>query len=50
MTIELIKAVCGIAAWVALCLASCVAVCAVIYNAKPEENAVAQDGETATPA
>ena len=42
MTNAIIEAACGIAAWVALCLAACGAVCAVIYTSKPEESEVAK--------
>lgn len=39
MIIEMVKAACGCVAWVALCLAACVGVAAVIYTSKPEGGA-----------
>ena len=34
---EVIKIVVACSAWIALCALACVAVCAVIYNAKEED-------------
>lgn len=35
---EVVKIVVACSAWVALCVLACVAVCAAIYTAKPEDH------------